>query len=276
MRVINMLEDFNLLVEASKQIGKWEAFKAYYEKYKELWDRILVGFYRVNLEGIEPTIETVDFEELLERAKKNIDKITHIEELVKGVIKDLGFTTEFELYIGAGLGHINGCSLPGEIPMIYIGLECIGYGMADLEYLIPHEANHMIRSFELKEINLKAFRERVVTEGLGTIYPLLFNKQAIDNETLAKALLIPLEKVKILLENEEELTRKVFEKMEFELSPELMEKYFVYKADQEEPQLVGYFVGMRMVQRLLEKGKDIKKLTVMSVDKIIRTYQETL
>lgn len=276
MKVINMVEDFKRVVEESAKIGQWEAFKKYYSKYPKLWDNMLAWLYNVNLEGIEPTVETIDFTQILENVKNNLDKVQEVESLVKKVVRQLNFEDEFEIYIGVGLGHIIGCSVPDEIPMLYIGLECIGYEGVQLEYLIPHEVNHMIRAHYVKELKPTAFRERIITEGLGTLYPLIFNQERVDKETFAKALMMPLEKVNVLFENEEKWTRKVFAKMEFDLSPELMKQFFTYDSNEEAPQLIGYFVGMRMIQKLLEKGNTMAKLTQMAADEIISKYQETL
>lgn len=274
MAIINMLDDFRVLVEESKQIGKWDAFKAYYGKYTKLWDSIVAYLYMINLEGLEPTIETIDFEQLLLQVEKNRHQIDEIISLVQKAVEDLGFTEEYDLYIGAGLGHVNGTSLLGDKPIIYFGIECIGD--SDMEYLVPHQVSHMIRGFYTKSINSNAFEERVITEGIGTIYPILFNKCPIDVEHMAKALIMPRDTVERLLAQEVDLTREVFKKMEFTITPELMRKFFVYNPTEKEETLTGYFIGMRIIERLVEKGVTIQKIITLSADKIISKYQETL
>ncbi|MEG0502233.1 MAG: DUF2268 domain-containing putative Zn-dependent protease [Cellulosilyticaceae bacterium] len=274
MRIVNMIGDFRVLIEECKTTGKWEAFRNYYNKYPELWEKILGYLYMINLEGLEPMVETVDFDSLLEKVEENVHKIDEIERITQEVVEKLQFAEEFDLYIGVGLGHVSGMASLGNKPILYLGLECIGD--SELAYLIPHEVNHMVRGWSVQEIHPNDFKERMIAEGLGTLYPILFNKEAINEETLAKALLIPSERMAVLLNNEVELTRNVFEKMEFTLTPELMKEFFTYKADEEQSQLAGYFVGMRMIQRLIEKGESIQRLTVMPADEMIVKYQAIL
>lgn len=274
MHIVNMIGDFRVLVDESKVVGKWEAFKRYYDKYPKVWEKMLGYLYMVNLEGLEPMVETIDFDSLLERVEANIHKIEEIEKVTKEVVDKLDFMDEFEVYIGAGLGHVNGMALPGGKSAIYVGLECIG--VSSVNYLVPHEVNHMIRGYRVKEIDPNVFKERVITEGLGTLYPILFNGEDITEETLAKVLLMPKEKVVKLLDEEVELTGRVFGRLECTLTLELMKEFFNYDADEKSPQLVGYFVGMRMIQRLVDQGESIQRLTGMSADEIITAYQKTL
>lgn len=274
MCIVNMIGDFRVLVEECKAMGKWEAFRKYYSKYPELWEKILGYLYMVNLEGLEPMVETVDFDSLLEQVEENVHKIDEIERITQEVVEQLQFTEEFDLYIGVGLGHVSGMASLGSKPTLYIGVECIGD--SELAYLIPHEVNHMVRGWRVQEIRPNDFKERMITEGLGILYPILFNEEVINEETLAKVLLMPSERMVALLDGEVELTRKVFEKMEFTLTPELMKEFFTYKADEEQPQLAGYFIGMRMIQRLIEKGESIQRLTVMPADEMIAKYQAIL
>lgn len=276
MRVINMIDDFKVLIDQVNQVGKWEAFKSYYYKYPEIWEKICGYLYMINLEGLEPTVEHIDFMELLKKVEANQNKIDYIQQTAKSVARELEFSQDFELYIGVGLGHINGTALPGNKPMIYIGIECIDEQIVELEYLIAHEISHMVRSYKIKEINPNAFKERIITEGIGTLYPLLRAGEEVNKQTIAKVLFMPEEKVQVLLDNEEELTRKIFEKMEFELNSQLMKRYFMYDGSSEEAQLAGYFIGMRVIERILKTGKSIQKITAMCADDIISKYQDTL
>lgn len=55
-----------------------------------------------------------------------------------------------------------------------------------------------------------------------------------------------------------------------------MKKYFMYDGSSEDAQLAGYFIGMRVIERVLNAGKSIQKITAMRADDIISKYQDTL
>lgn len=275
MKIITMIKDFEELCHDSKSLGNWKAFLIYYEKYKELFDSMLEHLYMTDLQSLEPLVNNFDFNRQLETVHIGIENgvIEKINNLVKKTIKELDFTEDFKVYMGVGLGHMFGAALKSESPFIYFGLENSINNR--LEFLVPHEVNHMVRIQRIENIDSKNFVERMVTEGLGTMCPIIINKMPINNDTLSKALLIPLDSFEDLLLNESEIRENVFINSNSEVDTEIMSKFFMASHDKEStPRIGGYFIGMRIIQKLHGKNIDLKELTAMPSDKIMEMYKE--
>lgn len=261
MRVINMTNNFKKFHEEISIIGKWKAFSRYYEKYNEIFDLMVKGLYMIESDKFRDVVDNTDFDNVLKNLE-SIDRniIKDIEFLVNRSVNHLGFKKDFDLYIGVGLGHVAGSALPSENPSIYFGLECLSN--CDLNFLVPHEVNHMVRIQAIKDISLYSFLERVITEGLGVIYPIILNKLPINSDTISKTLSISEEQVELLIDKEKEIKEDIIENFASNLDYELMNRFFLASdINVNKPILGGYYLGLRIVEKAISEGYSIETLT---------------
>lgn len=269
MKVIDMRDDFKSFYEKINKIGKWTAFEKYYEGYKELFDLMIKGLYMVELNEFKAIVENTNFHAISKKLSCiDVETIEKIKEIVKKSVENLHFEEEFDLYVGVGLGHACGVALPTKRPSIYIGLECIE--SCDINFLIPHEANHMVRIKYVKNINLYSFAERVITEGLGVIYPLILNGLPINIDNISKTLVIEKKQVEVLEERYYELKQKVINHFGDTLDYKLMNEFFTIRNDEiTKPVLSGYYIGLRIVEKALNEGYEIDQLTRLHVNEFL-------
>ncbi|MDY4950042.1 MAG: hypothetical protein SO128_11825 [Clostridium cadaveris] len=269
MNIIDMRGDFENFYDEAKVIGKWTAFKKYYEKYSELFDLMIEGLYMIEFNEFKNIVEKTNFDTIFHRLKL-IDEsmVEKIKEITKKSIKGLEFEKEFDLYIGGGVGHACGVTLPTKKPSIYIGLECID--KCDINFLIPHEVNHMVRINSIKNINLYSFAERVMTEGLGVIYPLILNHLPINMDNISKTLVIEKKQVEILQEKYYELKQKVINHFEDTLNYKLMNEFFTIRNDETTKTILsGYYIGLKIIEKMICEGDDIRELTKMPINELV-------
>lgn len=269
MKVIDMREYFKKFYREINTIGKWTAFEKYYEGYKELFDLMIKGLYMVELNEFKTIVENINFHAISKKLNCiDVETIEKIKEIVKKSVENLHFEEDFDLYIGVGLGHACGVALPTKRPSIYIGLECID--ACDINFLIPHEVNHMVRIKSIENINLYSFAERVVTEGLGVIYPLILNKLPIDVDNIRRTLVIDKNQVELLKEKEDEVKQNVIGHFNDTLDYKLMNEFFTIQNDETtKPVLSGYYIGLRIVEKALNEGYEIDQLTRLHVNEFL-------
>jgi hypothetical protein len=275
MNVINMLADYKVLVEKAQVSGRFPAYQDYVGKYPELFNNVLKYLYLSELDDIRPMIEQTDFGALLRNGEKNIaaGQTDAIVTQVQAVAERLGFDPAFDLYLGLELGNIGGCSMKANTPFLYIGIDRPLTAIF-LKYYIPHEFNHMVRIAALPEIDMFDFKERTLTEGLGSYAPIAHYDLPYNSETISAALSLPQDEVQTLLARFEEIQNSVSAHFGELLNPELMATYFNMGTDEDgELTLGGYFVGLQVVHRLVESGLDFKALTEMPGDEIWRVYR---
>lgn len=269
MKIINMVDDFRLFHHDIKKIGKWNAFVKYYEKYNEIFNLMLKGLYMIDFDNFRPIVEQTDFDYVLKKIESvDLNIFESIKSITKKAVDNLNFEEEFDLYIGVGLGHVGGTALPSKSPCIYFGLECLDN--CDLDYLIPHEANHMVRIQAIEDISLYSFLERVITEGLGVMYPIILNNLPVNIETLSKTLVITKKQVEMLIENEEELIKEVSKHFSDTLNYNLMNNFFTGNVlDENKPILAGYYIGLIMIEKAILAGQSIDTLTKLPAETFI-------
>lgn len=278
MEIIHMIDDFDILCEKEIEIGHFESYHQYTMKYPELFDGIFRGLYMTELENLKPMIDTVDFQQSLKIAKKNYENgvVQEISDLAEKIASLLNFKEDFDIYLGLELGNIGGFagSNPKGRPFIYIGLDRV-IDQSFLKYIIPHEMNHMVRSYENKNINMFDFMERTITEGLGSICPIVLYNMDYTINTISSSLNLPNNEVKRLVDDSKLLIHEITEEFGTPLNEEKMKKYFTWSNQDEDDKyyLSGYYVGMEIVKALIDIGYDFDKLTIMSSKLIWQKYE---
>ncbi|MFZ3152125.1 MAG: DUF2268 domain-containing putative Zn-dependent protease [Anaerolineaceae bacterium] len=275
MQIVNMSDDYRIMCGEIKTFDTFEAYRRYTQKYPNLFDGILKNLYLTELDNLRSMIEAVDFAQLLEMAAANqhngsIDAIT---SLAKESADCLGFEQPFTVYLGLEMGNIGGCSCdPATAPFIYIGIDRL-LDEKTLSFLVPHEINHMVRGAWLPSIDMMDFCERTITEGLGTYFPLVFHGLEANPTNLSSTLHLSCRQLERLMENSDSLEAEVTALFGQPLTPADMQKYFIYSDPNQEIVLSGYYIGNLIIQRLVNAGADIAKLTAKPAAEIWKDYQ---
>jgi hypothetical protein len=274
MKIINMIEQYRVLCNESKTIGNFAAYQNYVGKYKPLFDSVFSYLYMTDLSAIQPLVEMTDFDVRLQNAEENLaeGQGDAIIKLVSDVNNNLGFKEDFDLYLGMELGNIGGCALKAERPFIYIAIDK-PLNENSLQYLVPHEFNHMVRLCAASDVDMFDFMERTLSEGLGTYAPIAHGGLPYCIDTIAKTLGLPAANVKDLIDNKKILIEMVAAHFGDPLTPELMRLFFTYEDVTQENCLAGYFVGIQVVHELVEAGNDFAALTVMPAEELWEMHQ---
>lgn len=281
MRIIHMIDDFKILCEEKIEMGNFEAYRKYTKKYPELFDGIFRGLYMTELKNLIPMIDSIDFQQNFKIAKQNYDNniVQKIIETAKEVALLLNFKQGFDVYLGLELGNIGGFAGPNPkgSPFIYIGLDRV-IDKPFLNYIVPHEMNHMVRIHANENINLFDFRERTITEGLGSLCPIILYNMDYSINTISTSLSIPNKEVRDLIDNRDLLINEITEQFGTPLNEEKMKRYFTWSNQDENDKyyLSGYYVGMEIIKDLMGVGYNFDELTTMPSKLIWEEYKYIL
>jgi uncharacterized protein YjaZ len=199
----------------------------------------------------------------------NNDLIDKVLELIKKGVKILDFYEDFNVYFLVGLGHVDGTSLPDDKPFIYFGLERLN--SLNLDFLVPHEFNHLVRLSKMKDRNknLKVI-DYIIFEGLATYFSLYFNNLEINKENEAKSLIIPIDALEKLYENKDKIKDEIFNLIHNDMNNQIMFEYFTFDGEKRLKQ--GYFIGLKIIEDVVNKGYNIQHLTTLNSEEILTIY----
>jgi uncharacterized protein YjaZ len=273
MKLINGFDDFKKLVEENEQMIPKIWIDKYYSKYKDIFDAMLKYLYHLNINDLMKIVENIDFKHLYYKAQLSIENnlTEKVILLIKKCNKILKINEKFNVYFLVGLGHVDGTSLliKDYKPFIYFGLERLHH--TNLNYLVPHEFNHLARLSKFKFLKEKLkFKDYLIYEGLATYFSIYFNKLEINRKIEAEALFLPEETIDYLYKNKEDILKEIKEVLEFEMNNKLMIEFFTY--DKEKNFKKGYFAGLKIIEKLINNGEDIKILTFKETDEILKKY----
>jgi Predicted Zn-dependent protease (DUF2268) len=198
------LDIFRKNVHGNSNKEKIERWLMYYQEYKETFDILFQKLYMMDVQQVEPIINTLDFEKLLIEAENGLIKhpISTIEGMLDRCVHYFKLETNFDVFLLVGFGHIDGAAPPSERPFLYIGLERLAD--SDIHILIPHEFNHLVRFHHLRNIEpMESFtvKQLIIAEGLATLTPLMMNRYELNDDTFIKALMISNDEYKNLKNN---------------------------------------------------------------------------
>lgn len=127
MRVIHMIDDYEILCNEKKEIGGYEAYKNYTLKYEDVFDSIVKNIYRLELDDLKMLVNAINFTSNYDYAKEYyyngiVDSIINEVETIASL---LNFKEDFDLYIGLELGKVEEFSARDSNgrAFIYIGLD---------------------------------------------------------------------------------------------------------------------------------------------------------
>ena len=263
------------MVQQIDEIGSFEAYKGYTEKYPDLFSAILQHLYMTDLDSLRPMIENVDFSALLTIAESNRASglMAPIQEVAIDAASMLGADEDFTIYLGLEMGNIGGFSGNPSHQMVFIGTEK-PLTLDTIRFMVPHEVNHMVRSNALPDIDFFSFTERVISEGLGPYFSLKVNQLDFTAQGIAKVLFITPDQARNLVDNTDGLLREMLPNFGTQLTKEHMEKYFTFSMNDQPLVLQGYYLGMVICHRLETAGYAVENQTKMPSDLIWQVFNE--
>ncbi|GAB3071231.1 DUF2268 domain-containing putative Zn-dependent protease [Salinicoccus sesuvii] len=268
-------ESYLKTIGQMKSDTKKEQWFEYYLIYKDVFDTIFKYLYMKPVDSMLEIVEHTNFSKITVQADFGIhnSELLRLEETLKACSNYYEFKKIFNLYVLVGIGHIDGTALPSKTPFIYLGLERLQD--RDIELLIQHEFNHMVRfcdSSEFMTATKLTVGQLVVAEGLATLAPLAMKNEILSEEALAKALFMKNIEYEKLKNNYNNIERSIIRDFDKELSPKLMSKYFMKNGG--EFDRAGYFYGMTIIKTLMDKKKSLPELTYMDTRTIMYYFSK--
>lgn len=279
MKVINGIKEFKLLLEhdtLEDKIRFWN--DSYFTKYNSILSHQLTNLYHADSSVFHQFIETLDKEDILRTIDKiDFNLIDRIEKIIKSVTSQLSFNVDFDVYLMIGFGHVMGTSGFNNRPFVYFGMETLFSEFIDLEYLIAHEINHMVRiaTIEIYQNKLgmsgMSFGDVMILEGLGVVNSVVFDTNSIEfnRELFRKSLMISEDFYKHIESNELVLKDKLIAKWNTTMTSEDWFEYFIVNGE-ESVMGPGYYIGGKLVYEALSKGYTMSELTTLPTNEYFK------
>ena len=272
MKIIHMINEFKLLCEDIETTGKYEAYKAYTEKYPYFFQGVFKYLYCQPIENLKEMIEQADFNMLLKHAEENykMGKIDYIIDFMNIFIKKMNVDFDFSFLIGIEMGNIGGCASPCDTgdPHLYIGIDR-PLDKENIGMIISHELYHMLRSYMTKESTLDTVFSRMVEEGLASYSSLWAHNMEWNAINVAKTLSVSEKQANNLLNNTNMLIERIVADGEKPISVETMSEYFVACENDVEFPVIGYYVGLYLTHLSVEQGLEFERFISMPLKDII-------
>ncbi|WP_059173119.1 DUF2268 domain-containing putative Zn-dependent protease [Bacillus sp. FJAT-27445] len=227
------------------------------------------------MKALRHVINSLDFDSLLSKAEKGFITypISKIEKVLCRCVEYFKFEADFEIFLLVGFGHIDGTAPQTSKPSLFLGLERLA--SSDIDLLIPHEFNHLVRFHNLNsagESKRLTVKQLVIAEGLATITPLILNNAELTDANFAKALMVSEEKYRLLKNNFSGIENEILKDFDQPLTQPFMEKYFMANEDGHFPVKSGYYYGLKIIITLLQNGLSLTDLTTQKTDEIYELY----
>ena len=276
------VDDFRQCKALLGKESKWEIWlEHYYSHYANVFDMFLKRLYLAELESWREHVEMLDVDAALKTAEKFLheDGVKHTENLLAMAERICPIDTNYVLYLLIGLGHVDGTVMVVSPPFLYIGLERY-VSSEQLEYLVPHEYNHLVRMTTLYDIEDTQFQptfgDIVISEGLATFFSGWVHGMSMPSD-LAKTLLMTGENLEKCHEQREMLFDQIFKLWNTSMSPTTYETFgkylFAAGSDSTTPFRSGYYVGNQIISDLVARKHDVVNLTKMPTTTILELYQ---
>lgn len=278
MRLQVGLEKFNNALSNIEAKGNVDAWMEYFTFYHRPFSTIFETLYMMDMESIKDMVRDMDLETLSKEAETALQMhpVKELKKIISNSADYYNFEAHYDVYLLVGLGHVDGTALPSEIPFLYLGLERLRN--SDIEMLIQHEFNHLVRFNSIEEVNEEmgmTVGQLAIAEGLATLAPLVVNALELNEANIREGLFVNEEEFNRLRDNFSTLQEELERDFNEPLSLTLHEKYFMYNEDNIYPK-VGYFIGAHYIIPLLEAGYSLKELTRIETEDILDIYSQTV
>lgn len=272
MNAIHMIDDYRLLCANIQKLGKFEAYKTYTQKYPHFFESVFRYLYCQSIENLQPMIEQIDFDILLQTAENNYKSgmVDYALCCINKFIENMHVDFEFSFLLGLELSNIGGCATPidGDVPHLYIGID----KPLDKEWIdlfIPHEMFHMLRYNKLQDNSSETVFSRTIEEGLASYASLWVHDMEWSITNIAKTLSISETQADNLLRETDTLLAKLISDGKNPISPEMMNEYFVVQSYDVDFPVVGYYIGLYLTHMSVENGINFESFASMSKGEIM-------
>ncbi len=272
MKIVHMIDNYKILCQESESVGKFEAYKAYTQKYPYFFQGVFQYLYCQPIENLKPMIEQVDFQKLLQAAEENYQSgmvdyaITSMNRFVESMHADF----EFTFLLGLELTNIGGCATPSNMgePQLYIGIDK-PLKKEWLDFFVPHEMFHMVRAHLTQDSAPETVFSRTIEEGLASYAPLWAHNLEWNIINIAKTLYVSEAQATNLINHTDALLERLMLDGSKPISSETMEDYFTAQAVDVEFPVIGYYIGLYLTHRSVKNGMAFEKFFSMSRDEIM-------
>ena len=275
MKIVHMIDDYRLLCREAQQVGNFEAYKAYTEKYPYFFPGVFRDLYRQPLEFWQEMIQQIDFTALLQAAEENYasDMVNYTIACVQRFMDKMKVDFDFTLLLGVELGNIGGCASPADWdePCLFIGMDR-PLEKEQIDLLVTHELCHLMRSHFIRDLEPETVFSRTIEEGLASYASLWEHDLDWNLMNVAKTLAVSEVQADNLLEATDTLLEKLALDGDQPLSFETMKAYFTADSGEAEYPVIGYYVGLHLAHESVEKGVPFEKMVTMPRQELIRLW----
>ena len=272
MKIIHMIDDYKILCKEAETVGKFEAYRAYTQKYPYFFQGVFQYLYCQSIENLKPMIEQVDFQKLLQVAEENyklgiVDyAIASTEQFVESMHADFDFT----FLLGMEMSNIGGCATPSDTgePHLYIGIDK-PLNKEWVDFFVPHEMFHMVRHHMTQDSAPETVFSRTIEEGLASYAPLWVYDMEWNVTNVARTLGVSEKQADNLMKNTDALLEKIISDGDKQITQETMNAYFVAQSSDVGFPVIGYYAGLYLAHLSVKNGMDFEGFVAMSRNEII-------
>lgn len=275
MKTIHMIDNYKILCNEAEKTGKYEAYKAYTQKYPYFFHGVFQYLYCQPIDNLKSMIERVDFQALLQVAESNytLGMVDYAIDSIKEFVDKMQVDFDFTFLLGLELSNIGGCATPSHLgePHLYIGIDR-PLTKEWLSFFIPHELFHMLRAHTTQDNDPETVFSRTIEEGLASYAPLWVHKMEWTVANVAKTLNVSEIQADSLMQNTDSLLAGIVRDGNEPISLETMNKYFVTQSFNVEFPVIGYYIGLYLTHLSVENGVNFEQFISMTRNEIINMW----
>lgn len=275
MKTIHMIDNYKILCNEAEKTGKYEAYKAYTQKYPYFFHGVFQYLYCQPIDNLKSMIERVDFQALLQVAESNytLGMVDYAIDSIKEFVDKMQVDFDFTFLLGLELSNIGGCATPSHLgePHLYIGIDR-PLTKEWLSFFIPHELFHMLRAHTTQDNDPETVFSRTIEEGLASYAPLWVHNMEWTVANVAKTLNVSEIQADSLMQNTDSLLAGIVRDGNEPISLETMNKYFVAQSFNVEFPVIGYYIGLYLTHLSVENGVNFEQFISMTRNEIINMW----
>lgn len=275
MKTIHMIDDYKILCKEAECIGKFEAYKAYTQKYPYFFQGVFQYLYCQPIENLKLMIEQVDFQALLQVAEENyrLGMVDYAVDSISKFVESMNADFEFTFLLGLEMSNIGGCATPSDTgnPHLYIGIDK-PLTKEWIDMFVPHEMFHMVRHHMTKDHNSETVFSRTIEEGLASYASLWAHNMEWNVVNVAKTLGVSEKQAYNLINATDELLEKLVLDGEKPITSQTMVEYFTSQSADVEFPVIAYYIGLYLTYITVKKGINFEQFVSMPRNEIIEMW----
>jgi hypothetical protein len=270
-----MIDNYKILCNEAEKTGKYEAYKAYTQKYPYFFHGVFQYLYCQPIDNLKSMIERVDFRALLQVAESNYTSgmVDYAIDSIKEFVNKMQVDFDFSFLLGLELSNIGGCATPSHMgePHLYIGIDR-PLTKEWLSFFVPHELFHMLRAHTTQDNAPETVFSRTIEEGLASYAPLWVHNMEWSVANVAKTLNVSEIQADSLMQNTDSLLAGIVRDGNEPISLETMNKYFVAQSFNVEFPVIGYYIGLYLTHLSVKNGVNFEQFVSMERHEIINMW----